>query len=98
MSYGYVSEVKKITNDEIVINVDDTDIAKPYATKLEYLDKVIDGSSKDKKIINGYKVLEMTTLEFAKIINKDAIFLLYRMSRGISEILSKSRSSLLRYI
>ncbi len=62
MSDGYVSEVKKITTDEIVINVDDTDIAKPYATKLEYLDKVIDGSSKDKKIINGYKVLEMTTV------------------------------------
>ncbi len=58
---SYVNSVKSITGDSLVINVDDTDIAKPYASKLEDLDRIIDGSSNDKRIVNGYKVLEMTT-------------------------------------
>ena len=39
-----------------------SDINKEYSKKLEDLDRVIDGSSKDKKIVNGYHVCEATAL------------------------------------
>lgn len=60
---NYLKEVKKnIDYDNPVILFDDSDINKEYSKKLEDLDRVIDGSSKDKKIVNGYHVCEATIL------------------------------------
>jgi hypothetical protein len=44
------------------IFVDDSDIIKPYGQAFEDLDRVRDGSSKDKKIENGYHVTEVCAL------------------------------------
>ena len=41
---------------------DDSDIAKPYGRKFEDLDKVIDASSIDGKVVSGYHVCEATIL------------------------------------
>ena len=60
---NYLDEVKKNVdlNNPIVL-FDDSDINKEYSKKLEDLDRVIDGSSQDKKIVNGYHVCEATVL------------------------------------
>lgn len=59
----YLNEVKKnIDLEEAVVLFDDSDINKEYSKKLEDLDKVLDGSSQDKKIVNGYHVCEATVL------------------------------------
>ena len=58
---NYLNEVKKnIDLDNAVVLFDDSDINKEYSKKLEDLDRVIDASSKDKKIVNGYHVCETT--------------------------------------
>lgn len=60
---NYLKEVKKnIDYDNPVILFDDSDINKKYSKKLEDLDRVIDGSSQEKKIVNGYHVCEATIL------------------------------------
>ena len=60
---NYLNEVKKnIDLDNTVVLFDDSDINKEYSKKLEDLDRVIDASSKDKKIVNGYHVCEATVL------------------------------------
>lgn len=60
---NYLEEVKKnIDLDNAVVLFDDSDINKEYSKKLEDLDRVIDASSKDKKIVNGYHVCEATIL------------------------------------
>lgn len=60
---NYLEEVKKnIDKDNAVVLFDDSDINKEYSKKLEDLDRVIDASSKDKKIVNGYHVCEATVL------------------------------------
>ena len=60
---NYINEVKKnIDIDKPVVLFDDSDINKEYSKKLEYLDRVIDASSQDKKIVNGYHVCEATIL------------------------------------
>lgn len=60
---NYLSEVSKNTDKEnAVVLFDDSDISKEYSNKLEDLDRVIDGSSQDKKIVNGYHVCEATVL------------------------------------
>ena len=60
---NYLEEVKKnIDRDNAVVLFDDSDINKEYSRKLEDLDKVIDASSQDKKIVNGYHVCEATVL------------------------------------
>ena len=60
---NYLNEVKKnIDNENAVVLFDDSDINKEYSKKLEDLDRVIDGSSQDKKIVNGYHVCEATVL------------------------------------
>ena len=41
---------------------DDSDINKEYSKKLEDLDRVMDASSTDKRIVNGYHVCEATVL------------------------------------
>ena len=60
---NYLNEVKKnIDVDNAVVLFDDSDINKEYSKKLEDLDKVIDASSKEKRIVNGYHVCEATVL------------------------------------
>ena len=60
---NYLKEVKKNINyDNPIVLFDDSDINKEYSKKLEDLDRVIDGSSQDKKIVNGYHACEATIL------------------------------------
>ena len=60
---NYLEEVKKnIPKEDPVVLFDDSDINKEYSQKLEDLDRVIDASSQDKKIVNGYHVCEATIL------------------------------------
>ena len=60
---NYLNEVRKnIDEDNAVVLFDDSDINKEYSKKLEDLDKIIDASSRDKKIVNGYHVCEATVL------------------------------------
>ena len=60
---NYLNEVRKnIDVDNAVVLFDDSDINKEYSKKLEDLDKIIDASSRDKKIVNGYHVCEATVL------------------------------------
>lgn len=60
---NYLEEVNKnIDKDNAVVLFDNSDINKEYSKKLEDLDRVIDASSKDKKIVNGYNVCEATVL------------------------------------
>ena len=60
---NYKEEIKKNIDEENIIALfDDSDINKEYSKKLEDLDRVMDGSSQDKKIVNGYHVCEATIL------------------------------------
>ena len=60
---NYIEEVKKnIDLDNAVVLFDDSDINKEYSRKLEDLDRVIDASSQDKRIVNGYHICEATVL------------------------------------
>ena len=59
----YKNEVKKnIDINNRFALFDDSDMNKEYSRKLEDLDKVIDASSQDKKIVNGYHVCEAVVL------------------------------------
>ena len=60
---NYLKEVKRnIDLDNPIVLFDDSDINKEYSRKLEDLDRVIDASSSDKRIVNGYHVCESTIL------------------------------------
>lgn len=60
---NYIKEVKSHIKDESnIVIFDDSDINKEYSKKLEDLDKVIDASSQDKRIVNGYHICEATVL------------------------------------
>lgn len=60
---NYLNEVKNnIKEKDNVALFDDSDINKEYSKKLEDLDRVIDASSQDKKIVNGYHKCEATVL------------------------------------
>ena len=60
---NYLNEVKKnVLEEDNVALFDDSDINKEYSKKLEDLDRVIDASSKEQKIVNGYHVCEATAL------------------------------------
>lgn len=60
---NYLKEVKKnIDYNNPIVLFDDSDINKEYSKKLEDLDRVIDGASQDKKIVNGYHVCEAPIL------------------------------------
>ena len=60
---NYLKEVKKYADlDNSIVLFDDSDINKEYSKKLEDLDRVIDASSPDKRIVNGYHVCEATIL------------------------------------
>ena len=60
---NYLEEVKKnIKDTDNVVLFDDSDINKEYSKKLEDLDRGMDASSTDKRIVNGYHVCEATVL------------------------------------
>ena len=60
---NYIEEVKRnIKDTDNVVLFDDSDVNKEYSRKLEDLDRVIDASSLDKRIVNGYPVCEATVL------------------------------------
>ena len=60
---NYLNEVKRnIDIDNAVVLFDDSDINKEYSKKLEDLDRVIDASDSNKRIVNGYHVCEATIL------------------------------------
>ena len=60
---NYFGEVKNnIDINNAVVLFDDSDINKESSKKLEDLDRIIDASSKDKRIVNGYHVCEATVL------------------------------------
>ena len=60
---NYLEEVKKhVDLDNPIVLFDDSDINKDYSRKLEDLDRVIDASSPEKRIVNGYHVCEATVL------------------------------------
>lgn len=60
---NYLEEVKKnIHESENIVLFDDSDINKESSRKLEDLDRVMDASSPDKRIVNGYHVCEATVL------------------------------------
>ena len=59
---NYISEIKDLFNDEPIALFDDSDISKPYGKKFEDLDLVMDASSPNKEIVNGYHVCEAVVL------------------------------------
>ena len=60
---NYLDEVKKnVDLDSPIVLFDDSNINKEYSRKLEDLDRVVDASSQEKKIVNGYHVCEATIL------------------------------------
>ena len=59
---NYLNEIKNYFPDEPISIFDDSDIAKRYGKKFEDLDKIIDASDPEKKIVNGYHVCEAVIL------------------------------------
>ena len=60
---NYLEKVKNnVDKENAIVLFDDSDINKEYSKKLEDLDRVVDASSQDKKIVNGYHVCEATVL------------------------------------
>ena len=59
---NYLSEVNKYFPEEPICIFDDSDITKRYGKKFEDLDRIIDASDPDKKIVNGYHVCEAVIL------------------------------------
>ena len=59
---NYVEVIKEYFPKEPIAIFDDSDIAKRYGKKFEDLDKVVDASDPDKKVVNGYHVCEAVIL------------------------------------
>ena len=59
---NYFNEIKKYFDENPIVIFDDSDISKRYGTKFEDLDKIIDASDLDKKVVNGYHVCEAVIL------------------------------------
>lgn len=59
---NYLEEIKKYFAEEPIAIFDDSDISKRYGKKFEDLDDVIDASSCNKEIVNGYHVCEAVIL------------------------------------
>ena len=59
---NYLNKIEDLFEEEPISIFDDSDIAKPYGKKFEDLDKVIDASSIDGKVVSGYHVCEATIL------------------------------------
>ena len=59
---NYLNEIKDYFPKEAIAIFDDSDISKRYGKKFEDLDKIIDASDSDKKVVNGYHVCEAVIL------------------------------------
>ena len=59
---NYLNKIKNYFPYEPICIFDDSDIAKRYGKKFEDLDRIIDASDPDKKIVNGYHVCEAVVL------------------------------------
>lgn len=59
---NYLEEIKNEFAEEAIAIFDDSDIAKPYGKKFEDLDRIIDASSLNKEVVNGYHVCEAVIL------------------------------------
>lgn len=59
---NYLNEIKDYFPDESISIFDDSDISKRYGKKFEDLDRIIDASDPDKKVVNGYHVCEAVIL------------------------------------
>lgn len=59
---NYRNQIKDYFPEEAVSIFDDSDISKRYGKKFEDLDRIIDASDPDKKIVNGYHVCEAVIL------------------------------------
>lgn len=60
---NYINEIEKyFPEEEPTALFDDSDIAKPHGRKFEDIDKVVDASDPNKKVLNGYHVCEAVIL------------------------------------
>lgn len=59
---NYYKEVEGIFPEEPTALFDDSDIAKRFGKKFEDLDRVVDASSPNKEVVNGYHVCEAVAL------------------------------------
>ena len=59
---NYLNKIKDYFPEEPICIFDDSDIAKRYGKKFEDLDRIIDASDPDRKIVNGYHVCEAVVL------------------------------------
>ena len=59
---NYLNKIKDYFPEEPICIFDDSDIAKRYGKKFEDLDRIIDASDPDKKIVNGYHICEAVVL------------------------------------
>ena len=59
---NYLNEIKDYFPKEAIAIFDDSDISKRYGKKFEDLDKIIDASDSDKKVVIGYHVCEAVIL------------------------------------
>lgn len=59
---NYLNEIKEYFPNEAISIFDDSDISKRYGKKFEDLDRIIDASDPDKKVVNGYHVCEAVIL------------------------------------
>lgn len=59
---NYYNEVRNLFHEEAIAIFDDSDIAKRYGKKFEDLDRVIDASSINKEVVNGYHICEAVVL------------------------------------
>ena len=59
---NYLNKINDYFPEEPISIFDDSDIAKRYGKKFEDLDRIIDASDLEKKIVNGYHVCEAVIL------------------------------------
>lgn len=59
---NYYKEMNELFPEEPIALFDDSDIAKRYGKKFEDIDRVIDASSPNKEVVNGYHVCEAVVL------------------------------------
>lgn len=59
---NYLNEIRDYFPREAISIFDDSDISKRYGKKFEDLDRIIDASDPDKKVVNGYHVCESVIL------------------------------------
>ena len=59
---NYLEEINDKFSKEAIAIFDDSDVAKQYRKKFEDLDKVVDASSLNNEVVNGYHVCEAVIL------------------------------------